>query len=85
MVKVTYLYNHDLWMTLIYFMARSPEVAYPRSHVNVYRTIGPLVIQVTYMYIPNNTLKNFAYVLKTDPLILRTFLILSVRDPLHYG
>ena len=35
--------NHDLGMTLTYFMARSAEVAYPRSQVSVYRTIGPLV------------------------------------------
>ena len=31
-------------MTLTYFMARSAEVAYPRSQVSVYRTIGPLVL-----------------------------------------
>ena len=37
------MYNHDPWVTLTYFMARSTEVAYPRSHVGVYRTIGPLV------------------------------------------
>ena len=35
--------NHDPGMTLTYFMARSAEVAYPRSQVSVYRTIGPLV------------------------------------------
>ena len=33
--------NHDPGMTLTYFMARSAEVAYPRSQVSVYRTIGP--------------------------------------------
>ena len=27
-------------MTLTYFMARSAEVAYPRSQVSIYRTIG---------------------------------------------
>ena len=37
------LYNHDPWMTLTYFMARSAEVAYPRSQVSLHRTIGPLV------------------------------------------
>ena len=37
------LYNHDPRMTLTYFMARSAEVAYPRSQVSFYRTIGPLV------------------------------------------
>ena len=37
------LYNHDPRMTLTYFMARSAEVAYPRSQVSVYKTIGPLV------------------------------------------
>ena len=37
------LYNHDPRMTLTYLMARSAEVAYPRSQVSVYRTIGPLV------------------------------------------
>ena len=31
-------------MTLTYFVARSGSVAYPRSKVSVYRTIGPLVI-----------------------------------------
>ena len=35
--------HHDLGMTLTYFMARSAEVAYPRSQVSHYRTIGPLV------------------------------------------
>ena len=35
--------NHDPGMTLTYFMARSAEVACPRSQVSVYRTIGPLV------------------------------------------
>ena len=30
-------------MTLTYLMARSAEVAYPRSQVSVNRTIGPLV------------------------------------------
>ena len=35
--------NHEPGMTLTYFMARSAEVAYPRSQVSVYRTIGPLV------------------------------------------
>ena len=35
--------NHDPGMTLTYCMARSAEVAYPRSQVSVYRTIGPLV------------------------------------------
>ena len=35
--------NHNPGMTLTYFMARSTEVAYPRSQVKVYRTIGPLV------------------------------------------
>ena len=37
------LYNHDLQMTFTYLMARSAEVAYPRSQVSIYRTIGPLV------------------------------------------
>ena len=37
------LYNLDPQMTLTYLMARSAEVAYPRSQVSVYRTIGPLV------------------------------------------
>ena len=38
------LYNHDPRMTLTYFfMTRSAEVAYPRSQVSIYRTIGPLV------------------------------------------
>ena len=36
--------NHDPGMTLTYFMARSAKVAYPRSQVSVYRTIGLLVI-----------------------------------------
>ena len=36
--------NHDPGMTLTYFMARLAEVAYPRSQVSVYRTIGPLVL-----------------------------------------
>ena len=31
-------------MTLTYFMARSANVAYPRSQVSVYRTIDPLVV-----------------------------------------
>ena len=31
-------------MTLTYFMARSAEVAYPRSQVSIYRSIGPLVL-----------------------------------------
>ena len=35
--------NHDPGMTLTYFMSRSTLVAYARSQVNVYRTIGPLV------------------------------------------
>ena len=39
------LYNHDLRMTFTYFMARSAEVAYLRSQVSVYRTIGPLVFK----------------------------------------
>ena len=30
-------------MTSIYFMVRSAQVAYPRSQVSIYRTIGPLV------------------------------------------
>ena len=30
-------------MTLTYFMASSTYVAYPRSHVSVYRTIDSLV------------------------------------------
>ena len=39
-----YVYiNHDPGMTLTYFMARSTQVAYPRSQVSIYRTIGPLV------------------------------------------
>ena len=38
------LYNHDPRMTLIYFMARSAEVAYSRSQVSVYKAISPLVI-----------------------------------------
>ena len=38
-------------MTLTYFMARSAEVAYPRSQVSVYRTIGPLVSELS----KNNT------------------------------
>ena len=38
------LYNHDLRITLTYFMAWSGYVAYPRSQVSVYRTIGPLVL-----------------------------------------
>ena len=37
------LYTHDPRMTLTYFMARSAEVAYPRSQVSIYRAIGPLV------------------------------------------
>ena len=36
--------NHDPGMTLTYFMARSTNVAYHRSQVNVYRTIGPLAL-----------------------------------------
>ena len=36
--------NHDPGMTLTYFMARLTYVAYPRSKVSVYRTIGPLVL-----------------------------------------
>ena len=43
------LYNHDPQMTLTYFMARSAEVAYPRSQVSVYRTIGPLVSDVMFL------------------------------------
>ena len=39
------LYNHDPRMTLTYFVARSAEVAYPRSQVSVYRTIGSLVLR----------------------------------------
>ena len=35
--------SHDPRLTFTYFMARSVEVAYPRSQVSVYRTIGPLV------------------------------------------
>ena len=35
--------NYDPGLTLTYFMARSAEVAYPRSQVSIYRTIGPLV------------------------------------------
>ena len=35
--------NHDPGMTLTYFMARSTLVAYPRSQVSVYMTVGPLV------------------------------------------
>ena len=37
------LNNHDPRLTLTYLMARSAEIAYPRSQVSVYRTIGPLV------------------------------------------
>ena len=37
-------YYHDPQMTLTYFMTRSAEFAYSRSHVSLYRTIGPLVI-----------------------------------------
>ena len=36
--------ENDPGMTLTYFMARSAEVAYSRSQVSVYRTIGPLVL-----------------------------------------
>ena len=55
------LYNHAPWMTLTYFMARSAEVAHPRSQVSIYRTIGPLVdhfnerfltIYLSYSHIP---------------------------------
>ena len=35
--------NNDPGMTLTHLMARSTYVAYPRSQVSVYRTIGPLV------------------------------------------
>ena len=35
--------NHDPGMTLTYFMAGPAEVAYSRSQVSVYRTIGPLM------------------------------------------
>ena len=38
-----YIHAYDPGMTLTYFMARSAEVAYPRSQVSVNRTIGPLV------------------------------------------
>ena len=37
--------NHDPGMTLTYFTTRSTLVAYPRSHVSVYRTNGSLVYQ----------------------------------------
>ena len=40
--------NHDPGMTLTYFMARSAEVAYPRSQVSLYRTICPLVVSYSY-------------------------------------
>ena len=43
------LYNHDPQLTLTYFMARSAEVAYPRHQVSVYRTIGPLVLFISYV------------------------------------
>ena len=36
-------------MALTYFMARSAEVAYPRSQVSVYRTLGPMVMVVSCM------------------------------------
>ena len=44
------LYNHDPRMALTYFMARSAEVAYSRSQVSVYRTIGPLVYVMLEQY-----------------------------------
>ena len=37
--------NHDPGMTLTYFTAKSTLVAYPRSQVSVYRTIGPQVLK----------------------------------------
>ena len=40
---IFWLKNHDPGMTLTYFMSRSTLVAYARSQVSVYRTIGPLV------------------------------------------
>ena len=43
------LYNHDPRMILTYFMAKSAEVAYPRSQVSVHRTIGPLVCGCAYI------------------------------------
>ena len=39
--------NHDPGMTLTYFTVKSTEVAYPRSQVSIYRTIGPLVLKLT--------------------------------------
>ena len=36
-------------MTLTYFMARSAEVAYPRSQISDYRTIGPLVFILSHV------------------------------------
>ena len=41
--------NHDTGMTFTYYTARSTKVAYPRSQVSVYRTIGPLVIYITHI------------------------------------
>ena len=54
--------NHDPGMTLTYFMARSTQVAYPRSQVSVYRTIRPMVYNRD-----NKSLQNcyVTYVLKS--------------------
>ena len=39
--------NHDPGMTLTYLMARSTFVAYARSQVSLYMTIGPLVYTIS--------------------------------------
>ena len=44
--------NHDPGVTLTYFMARSAYSAYPRSQVSIYRTIGPLVIDLVAKHKP---------------------------------
>ena len=40
--------KHGPVMTLTDFMAMSAEVAYPRSQMRVYRTIGPLFYFFSY-------------------------------------
>ena len=45
------LYNHDPWMTLTYFMARSAEVTYPRSQVSIYcHFTGPLFLWFSFLF-----------------------------------
>ena len=70
-------------MTLTYFIAKSAEVAHPRSQVSVYRTIGPLV---------NNTLAEmfsllplFESCIQMHPLRTRHVNFLDWRSVIKYN